>query len=98
MDERSMPSSSTWKKLVRSVAVMSARKVRMMRSWSRLATSLSASSISAMSRASASARPATSPGAKRVSNSETSSRVMPTLAITTSSMYFWLNDDPICRM
>ncbi len=69
-----------------------------MRSWSRLATWSSASSISSTMRSSAPCRSSGAPGAKRVSNSRTRSRVMPTLPATTSSRYPWLNVDPIWRM
>ncbi|CAM5567505.1 hypothetical protein SCYAM73S_02105 [Streptomyces cyaneofuscatus] len=81
-----MPSSAFWKKLVRSVALMTVRKDRRIRSSSSEATWSKAPSSSSRSPSVSSVPALWRPGDIRASKSETSSRVVWTLLRRVDSM------------
>ena len=80
-----LPSASVWKALVRTIARTTLRKLRRMRSSSRLGTASSASSISLPKRSAASSSRAS--GSRRASNSLISSRTISACPSSVRPMY-----------
>ncbi len=83
------PSVSAWKKLVRSVLSIRLRKLRRMRSWSRLWTCSSRVSNCCTSAASAVSRSPRA-GSNRASNRASRTRTTAGLALSAAQMYGWV--------